>query len=309
MTARLPGGFDTRADLGLRSALSISHDITPSVGGVAGHYGGGTLGITATSSHEACRRVWRGWQNYHMDGHGWVDIAYTGGFCQHGYALAGRGFGVRTAANGTDDANQRFYAVVFVGGGSDVPTAAALDAFDWWVNEARTKGAAGKAVPTHGDLYSTECGGQYVRARCRVLDGKAIPSGPTPTPVKPTPQPVRPIPKPSGPVILEKGVKAPAFPLPAGRYFGPEGGPAYSVSGYHGHGADLARWQARMIHRGYNLGAAGADGRYGSPGDTEPDGFTARAAAAGQKSWGIDVDSLIGPDTWRRAWTENITRP
>jgi hypothetical protein len=226
-----------------------------------------------------------------------VDIAYTGGYCQHGFAFAGRGFGVRTAANGTDDANQRYYAFVWLGcSGDEQASAEAVDALEWWIGEARRAGAAGTDVQPHGALYSTDCPGPYLKAQAARLRGVPVPVTPPPAPA----------PKPLGPVVIERGIPAPAYPLPSGCYFGPEGGGSHSISGYHGHGDDLKRWQARMAHRGYTITA---DGYYGQVGDTTPHGQTAGVAKAAQQSWRVSADSLIGRETWSLAWTRDITRP
>jgi hypothetical protein len=300
MTAQIKG-FVTRADAGLVAPISVSHNITASAGGCAVHYGGGGVvgGLAAdVGSHAKCLDTWKAWQTYHMQGHGWVDIAYTGGYCQHGFAFAGRGFGVRTAANGTDDANQRYYAFVWIGcSGDEQASPAAVDALEWWVAEARANGAAGTDVQPHGALFSTDCPGPYLKAQAARLRGNPV--------VVPVPTP-HPAPKPLGPVVIERGVPAPSFPLPAGCYFGPEGGGAASISGYHGHGVDLKRWQQRMAHRGYTINA---DGYYGQVGDTVPHGETADVAKVAQHVWGVAPDSLIGRETWSLAWTRDITRP
>lgn len=170
MTARI-ATFITRDEAGLRPPRSRSTSIWPGRGGVAGHYGGPAQRI---ASHAGCRSTWRGWQAYHMDVRGWVDVAYTGAYCDHGYAFAGRGAGVRTAAQGTNDGNDRFYAVVWLGGEGETPTPAALDAFDWWVAELRGHGGAGMAVKPHRYFKSTGCPGDPVAARCAALDGRPV---------------------------------------------------------------------------------------------------------------------------------------
>jgi hypothetical protein len=174
MSARITA-FDTRSALGLARPRSISRNIRPSAGGSAVHYGGPAQRLSA-EGHAGCRRRWRQWQGFHMGPQrGWTDIAYTGGFCDHGYALAGRGFGVRTAANGTNDANDRFYAFAWLGGAGEVPHPAALDALDWWVREAREHGGAGRAVPAHRDFLPTPCPGDVLTARARALHNRPIP--------------------------------------------------------------------------------------------------------------------------------------
>ena len=104
-------------------------------------------------------------------------------------------------------------------------------------------------------------------------------------------------------------VKAPAFPLPAGYYYGPPSGPIQSVSGRgrnsrvpgdviqvngRWRSKGLAVWQARMQARGWNIGKDGADGRYGND--------TARIVKQFQKNKGLAVDGKIGPATWRAAF-------
>jgi peptidoglycan hydrolase-like protein with peptidoglycan-binding domain len=84
----------------------------------------------------------------------------------------------------------------------------------------------------------------------------------------------------------------PPFPLPAGWYFGPQEGPRESVSGYHGHATDLARWQRQMRARGWTINL---DGHYTD--------VTHKVTLAFQTEKGLTVDGLIGPRTWAAAWT------
>lgn len=147
-------GFVTRADAGLVRPRSVSRNIDPF--GSAIHYGGPAQNIR---SHDDCLKRWKAWQNYHMNTLGWVDLAYSGGFCQHGYAFAGRGFGIRTAANGTNHGNYHYYAWCWIGGQGEHPTDKALDAAAWWVAEARKAGGAGPDVQPHSAFKSTSCPG------------------------------------------------------------------------------------------------------------------------------------------------------
>lgn len=177
MTARI-AGFITRAQAGLRGPKSVSRNITPDKGGVAPHYGGPRQPAAEPGAdHARCVATWRNWQKYHMDTKGWADIAYTGGFCNHGFAFAGRGAGVRTAANGTNDGNQRFYAVTWIGGEGQVPTQAAIDALEWWVVELR-KAGAGRAVWPHRKFKPTGCPGDPLVGQAARLDNKDVSSAP-----------------------------------------------------------------------------------------------------------------------------------
>jgi hypothetical protein len=169
MTAKITG-FRTRSQLKLRNPRSVSFNITPSRGGVVGHWGGPRQSL---GNHDRCEQIWRSWQNYHMDSHGWVDIAYTAAFCNHGFVLAGRGFGTRTAANGTNDGNQNYYAFVWIGGEGNSITRAALDAYDWLIMEARRRGA-GRRVRTHRSFTGSACGGPQVNAHSNLRDNKNI---------------------------------------------------------------------------------------------------------------------------------------
>lgn len=188
MTARI-AGFVTRAAAGLRGPESISRNITPDKGGVAIHYGGPRQpAAESDADHALCVKTWLAWQNYHMNVHGWVDIAYTGGFCNHGFAFAGRGAGIRTAAQGTNAGNQNYYGVVWIGGEYQTPTQAAYDAAEWWIDQLRKNGKAGKSVKPHRFFHLTGCPGDSLLAFATTHDGKDIsiaPPKPAPAPTSP----------------------------------------------------------------------------------------------------------------------------
>lgn len=180
--------FHSRSDLGMTRPRSVSNSISPQNGGVAVHYGGAAQNI---GSESRARQVWKNWQSYHMNTHGWADIAYTAGFDNWGNVYAGRGFGVRTAANGTNTGNQNFYAFCWLGGGNEEPSAEALEALNWLIDEARREGGAGLAVRSHSSFKSTSCPGGHLRDRAAELDGKrSLPSaGGSSQPSSPEPKP------------------------------------------------------------------------------------------------------------------------
>lgn len=173
MTAHA-AGFVTRAEAGLRKPRSYSRRITPGQGGVAVHYGGPPVRI---HDHAGCIRTWRAWQAFHMDTHGWADIAYTMGVCDHGYVLAGRGAGVRTAAQGTDAGNDDYYAVVWLGGETETPTSATVAALEWAVRELRDHGGAGDRVRPHKAFHTTACPGLTLTSTAGQLDRHAVVGG------------------------------------------------------------------------------------------------------------------------------------
>jgi hypothetical protein len=190
MVAPIIAGFVTRAQWNARPPRSVTRNITPT-GGVTVHYGGPAQKL---SDHAACTRRVKQWQDYHMGEHKWADIAYTGLFCDHGYAYAGRGAGVRTAANGTNAGNQRWYAVTWLGGEGERPTAQAVAAGAWWVRELRAAGA-GRGINVHRDHKSTACAGDPLRDLVRA--GAFEPTGEPPPP----PPPIS-APKGSGDMLL-----------------------------------------------------------------------------------------------------------
>ncbi len=179
--------FYSRSELGMRAPRSVSSNVTPQNGGISVHYGGGAQKI---SSQKAARDRWLRWQRFHMDGHGWADIAYTAGFDNWGNVYAGRGYGVRTAANGTNTGNQNFLAFVWLGGGNEKPSDAALNALNWLIQDARRNGNAGNAVKPHSHFRSTACPGTFLRNRAAELDGKStLPAVEGESKPEPTPEP------------------------------------------------------------------------------------------------------------------------
>lgn len=154
----------TRAQLRLRGPRSISTNIAPTEGCTL-HYGGDAVGGFPWD-HSRCPSIWRAWQAFHMDTHGWSDIAYNGGICPHGFILEGRWLGVRSAAQGTNEGNLRSYALVYLGGVGEALTDAAkiafLDAIEIFRHAASRP--AGAPVHDHRDWHSTSCPGDDLLA-------------------------------------------------------------------------------------------------------------------------------------------------
>lgn len=273
MTGRI-AGFVTRAEAGLRRPRSVSRNITPAQGGVAVHYGGPAQKL---GDHAACVRRWAQWQRFHVDSRGWSDIAYTGGYCDHGYAFAGRGAGVRTAANGTNAGNDDYYAVTWLGGEGEVPTTAALDALEWWVAELR-KAGAGKRVRAHRSFKPTGCPGDHLVRVAADLDGQPVETTPTPTPA---PAPAKPAPASPRPALAAP--KVPPYP-------------GLTVEGMR-NSRVTARFQQRLKDRGWKITV---DGDHG-PG-------TSRVLRAFQQEKRLQVDGKGGPATWKALWAAPVTR-
>lgn len=152
--------FYTRDELGMAKPRAVSNNITPGRGGVAVHYAGAAQRVGTEAD---ARRRWLSYQRYHMQTHGWIDIAYTAGFDNWGNVYAGRGYGVRTAGQGTNVGNQNYYAFCWIGGGAEVPSPAAIEALRWLINDARKAGGAGLEVKPHSYFKSTSCPGDNWR--------------------------------------------------------------------------------------------------------------------------------------------------
>lgn len=164
--------FESRATVGLRAPKSAPRIPGP-VTSVTVHYNGPKVGIDASAPHSRCRNFWVGVQRFHMDTQKWSDIAYTMGVCQHGIVMAGRGKGVRTAANGTSKGNDTSYAIFVMIGGDEKPTSEALAAVRAGMN------ALGEDTPkSHNQWKATGCPGASLTQWVR--DGASVPIPPAP---------------------------------------------------------------------------------------------------------------------------------
>jgi N-acetylmuramoyl-L-alanine amidase len=133
--------------------------------GVALHYSG--MNSDERSHHRNCAGRVRAMQRFHMEENGWLDVAYNHVLCRHGYVFAGRGFGIRSAANGTKQANDRYYAVCFLGddtaGRADV-TPRAYAALDELLRSYDRRISGAMRVRPHSDFVATQCPGDELRA-------------------------------------------------------------------------------------------------------------------------------------------------
>lgn len=151
------------------------------------HWEGPGLWLGVIGPHTSCAPKVRAIQAFHMDDRGWLDIAYNAVACPHGFVFEGRGPDRRSAANGTNAANNVSAVVCYLGGEGDPFTpegqTAMVDAAEW-LRAPLERG--------HRDWYPTECPGDTIYAWVR--------SGPQPGP-EPVPTPV-PGPVPVGHVAM-----------------------------------------------------------------------------------------------------------
>lgn len=193
--------YITRAQIGLRAARSGPGNLTVNrVKGVADHYPGTPKPINAVGDagfKRVCAAL-RGWQDYHMNGRGWSDIAYQVAIDQEGRAYTLRGINTQSGANGNATANEDFGAVLLILGNDEAPsakmiaTAKAVHAdFRKRYPNCRVRPYGHQEVRQHtsSGAITTDCPGKQVMALIRA--GK-LDAGAASTPAKPTtPTPVK----------------------------------------------------------------------------------------------------------------------
>lgn len=87
------------------------HLTTTTVEGIAFHW---PAMSSPVRGFQAVAAALRGWQNFHMDGRGYSDIAYQIAIDQDGNRYELRGLPTQSGANGDADVNERFGAVLLV---------------------------------------------------------------------------------------------------------------------------------------------------------------------------------------------------
>ncbi|GII90032.1 peptidoglycan recognition protein family protein [Sinosporangium siamense] len=151
--------------------------------GVKVHYTGGRVEPAIVDDHDLCVAVVKSIQKHHMDGNGWMDIAYSMIACPHRKVFEGRGPKRLTAANG-EGRNRDHYAVLGLVGSSGLVTPndellhGILDAIAY----LRREGSAGNEIKGHRNGFSTECPGDALDAWIR----RGAPRPPTSTPTPPS---------------------------------------------------------------------------------------------------------------------------
>lgn len=148
----------TREQWGARPPRNAVPRIPGPVSSVTFHYEGPKMG---SFDHSRCPGIVRGIQNFHMDGRGWLDIAYNALACPHEYVFEGRWIGARSAANGSNDGNSTSYAVCAIMGAGDPLT----NGHESGLLDSRTAfigAGAGTLVFPHQHWFNTSCPGQLI---------------------------------------------------------------------------------------------------------------------------------------------------
>lgn len=167
----------TRAEWGARAPRS--RPVRTLTGPTRGHWNGPTVthrGLTSWD-HAGCASLVRGIQNFHMDGNGWDDIAYNFVECPHGYTFEGRGLNIRSAANGTNVANNSGHAIMCLAGENNRFSTEEKIGFRQAVRYISDKTDAPDAAIGHRDDKATACPGNERYDWIR--HGMPVPSIPT----------------------------------------------------------------------------------------------------------------------------------
>ena len=107
----------------------------------------------------------RSWQNYHMDTHGWSDIAYQVAFDQMGNSYRLRGIGNRSAANGNTELNLTKCAFLLVVAENEMPTPKMIKTVNRFIGKARKRYPKISKIQGHGQVRpgGTSCPGRLVQ--------------------------------------------------------------------------------------------------------------------------------------------------
>lgn len=119
----------------------------------------------------AVKAALRGWQDFHMDVRGWSDIAYQRVIDIDGNRYQGRGLGVQSGANGDEDVNDTYGALLLVLAPGEEPSPAMMRAARSEVRRHRLLFPGSRYIKGHSDIRPepTACPGpiltRYIRLR------------------------------------------------------------------------------------------------------------------------------------------------
>lgn len=117
-------------------------------------------------SPEEVKAALRGWQNYHMDGKGWSDIAYQEAVDQKGNVYQLRGLLTQSGANGDADVNQRFGSLLLVLAPGEQPSEAMVASVKRRVAKHRELFPKSTQIVGHNEIRpeATACPGPAAQA-------------------------------------------------------------------------------------------------------------------------------------------------
>ena len=155
-----------RSAWGARAAKSGPGSLTVSrVVGAVIHWPGSSS-PTPITSQAAVASALRGWQAYHMDTRGWSDIAYQVAVDQAGRAWTLRGLRTQSGANGNNELNEEYGAILLVLIAGEQPSAAMKATVRGVVADFRKIYPKGFAIRPHSAVRpaGTDCPGPAARA-------------------------------------------------------------------------------------------------------------------------------------------------
>ncbi|MFI6681864.1 peptidoglycan recognition family protein [Kribbella sp. NPDC050470] len=126
----------------------------------------GTSSKTPITSKTGVASALRGWQNYHMDSRGWSDIAYQVAVDQEGRAWTLRGLRTQSGANGNEDLNERYGAILLILIAGEQPSAKMKATVRAVIADFRKIYPKGTAIRPHSAVRpdGTDCPGTPARA-------------------------------------------------------------------------------------------------------------------------------------------------
>lgn len=141
----------------------------------------GTASKTPITSKTAVASALRGWQNYHMDTKGWSDIAYQVAVDNAGRAWTLRGLRTQSGANGNNELNEEYGAILLVLIAGEQPSAAMSATVRGVIADFRELYPKGTLIRPHSAVRpdGTDCPGDAARAA--IARGAFTPKA-TPTP-------------------------------------------------------------------------------------------------------------------------------
>jgi hypothetical protein len=126
----------------------------------------GTGSTKVIHTKAAVASALRGWQDYHMDTRGWSDIAYQVAVDQAGRAWTLRGLRTQSGANGDNDVNERYGAILLILVTGEQPSAAMKATTRAVIADFRRIYPRGTAIRPHSAVRpgGTDCPGPAARA-------------------------------------------------------------------------------------------------------------------------------------------------
>lgn len=258
--------FVTREEWGAAAPHAAYSPLTTLLG-MAVHYEGSPA---PAPGHEHCAPAVKSVQTFHQGpSRGWNDIAYSWLVCLHGIVFEARGWGHRTAAQGTTEGNGHYHAVCALGETPHDFTPEQQHGLLTVIDEGRRLGYGGE-VRSHSSFHGTDCPGPVIRGW--VLAGVPYATAPERSPEV-------------EPVGHHRTTSHPGYP--------PFSGHPLVVRTA---GSAVTAWQRQMAHRGWTIVV---DGLYGPA--------SSKVCREFQTEKGLTASGQVDRATWEAAFTAPIT--